>query len=109
MTIADSLGMAEDKKFLPSDSTDTVVAEETPEDRMLLPIGVLYFEGGLWHTIYLTRDYVKTLLSNIIPGLECYEFIEGRSLAAIRFCEVEGPECNMQFIYDYIARVWRLE
>lgn len=96
MSIADNLGMPE-------------VVEESAEDRMLLPIGVLYMEGGIWHTIYLVRKEVKEILKKIRVGEETFEFIEGRTLAAIRICEVEGPECNMQFIYDYLAKAWRLE
>ena len=98
MNIADNLGMPE-----------PIIQEESAEDRMLLPIGLLYNEGGHWHTVYLTRDDVKHYLGNIRPGITREEYFEARPLVAIRFSEVEGPECNMQFIYDYVAGTWRLE
>lgn len=100
MTIADSLGM-ETTANMP------ITMEETPEDRMLLPIGLLFEEGGRWYTTYMTRNELKPLLSMASTG--GYPIVDGRQIVAIRLCEIEGPECNLEMIYDFIIQKWRLE
>lgn len=100
MTIADSLGM-ETTANMP------ITMEETPEDRMLLPIGLLFEDGGRWYTTYMTRNELKPLLSIVNTGR--YPVFDGRQFLAIRMCEIEGPECNLEMIYDFIIQKWRLE
>ncbi len=100
MTIADSLGM-------PEPAVKDCAVEETAEDRMLLPIGLLFEPEGRWYTTYMTREDLKPILS--FTNIKGIPIFDGRSVFAIRICEIEGPECNLQFIYDFIIQQWRLE
>lgn len=94
MSIADDLGMS-----------NTTIAE--PEDNLQVPIGLLFDEGGIWYLVFLTREEIKPLLAMIGTGGR--PVFDNKQVAAIRTHIVEGTDCNLEFIYDFIIQQWRLE
>ena len=94
MSIADNLGM------------ETPPAS-VPEDNLQVPIGLLFDEGGIWYLVYLTREEIKPLLAMIGTGGR--PIFDNKQVAAVRTHIVEGPDCNLEFIYDFIIQQWRLE
>jgi hypothetical protein len=105
-----SMGSPIPGKQLHGARLDTIVLDdlqEQPEDAVLLSTEIAYTEGGYWHTVQLNRRTVELVLTHIGKG--SFPIFEDREIKLICLCTIEGEECNIRYIYDFIIQQWRLE